>query len=229
MTGKLIECNAPVPCIYLFYSKYISNHNLLATLMHPSFLFAFSGGLIKMRKSLIILAVLVVFALVSSVSAFGPITFSQPGDIVVTYVSTSADFHNDFGVWLPAFQFLGRNNEATPGTVYHTGQKCVANQPVTLYITTPQSDGLHTYTSDSAAGDLLDHAQVIPGPGNSFTVNFENQFGIPPASDRDFNDVVLNVACIPSIATPEFPTLALPAALIIGLFGVVLFIRKTEG
>ncbi|MCK9593985.1 MAG: hypothetical protein M0Q91_18445 [Methanoregula sp.] len=182
-----------------------------------------------MRKPLIILAVLVVFALVSSVSAFQTITFSQPGDIVVIYVSTDASFHNDFGVWLPAFQFLGRNNDATTGTVYPTGQKCVAGQPVALYITTPQSDGGHTYRSDMAGTDNLDHANVIHEVDGSYTVQFENQWGIFPASDRDFNDVVLNVACIPSIATPEFPTLALPAALIIGLFGVVLFIRKTEG
>ena len=40
-----------------------------------------------MKKVGIILAVLVVFALVSTVSAFGPITFSYNGNLVVTYVS----------------------------------------------------------------------------------------------------------------------------------------------
>jgi len=29
------------------------------------------------------------------------------------------------------------------------------------------------------------------------------------------------------VATPEFPTLALPAGMIIGLLGAVLFVRKT--
>ena len=60
----------------------------------------------------------------------------------------------------------------------------------------------------------------------SFTVQFENLWGVQPESDRDFNDVVLNVACIPDTNAPEFPTLALPAGLIVGLIGAVLFIRR---
>jgi len=45
--------------------------------------------------------------------------------------------------------------------------------------------------------------------------------------DKDYNDVVLNVACTPDpVITPEFPSLALPIGLMIGMLGFVLLFRR---
>jgi hypothetical protein len=225
VTPLIIGCHAPVPRQNLLNPQYIFNHQLWITVEYRRFLFIDSGGFDYMKRSWIFLAGLIVLGLVSSVSAYQDITFSQSGDIVVTYVSQNGDYHNAFGVSLPSVMTLGTTHEVAEGTVYNTGLQCVPREPVAVFITTPEQ---HTYYSNVPGGDGYDHALVVPQVDGSFTVSFENQYGTRPQSDRDFNDVVLNVACIPSTPAPEFPTLALPAGLIVGIFGVVLFVRKTE-
>ncbi len=178
-----------------------------------------------MRKTWIILAVLVVFALVSTVSAQGPIIFPYDGDIVVTFVSDSAGFNNEFGMYLPVSYSFGYIDNEPVGQTYKVG-RCSPTTNVVLYITSPTD---HTYYSDLiASGDGFNHVKVddTNGDGSLYTVNFENLYGTE-TPDWDFDDVVLSVSCTKdSIPAPEFPTMALPAALIVGMLGTVLFIRR---
>jgi hypothetical protein len=180
-----------------------------------------------------ILLVFAVLALVGTVSAFAPITFPYDGKLVITYVSSSAGYNNEFGIDQPEHHSLGFIHGDTPavfGTEYTSIGRCSVNENVVVYITTPikpqDPDGPRTYYSDAlGVGDNFDHALVTPNAG-SFNVAFEDIYG---GGDKDYNDVVLNVACTPdTIPTPEFPTLALPAGLIIGMLGVALFIQKTK-
>jgi hypothetical protein len=186
-----------------------------------------------MKKTWIILAVLAVLALVNTVSAFGPITYSYNGDVSVTYISKSAAYNNEFGIALPNYQSLGfinGNTPETPGTVYPNVERCAPDVPIVLYISTPDQQ---TYYSDQAGSDGLDHASVA-GPVNGiYEVGFEDIYGVKnipgKPGDADYNDVVLSVTCTRDvIPTPEFPTMALPVGLIVGILGVVLFIQKSK-
>jgi hypothetical protein len=173
-----------------------------------------------------ILLVFAVLALVGTVSAYGPISFPYDGKLVVTYVDSDAGYNNEFGIFLPGPQlFLGKIHDVTHPKVYTDVGSCSKDAPVVLYIKSPTG---HTYRSDQPGWDGENHANVIAAAGGSYTVAFEDKANCE-GSDWDFNDVVLNVACTPdTIPTPEFPTLALPAGLIIGMLGVVLFIQKTK-
>jgi hypothetical protein len=183
-----------------------------------------------------ILLVFAMLVVVGTVSAFGPITFDYNGDLVVTYVNSSADYHNVFGIASPVDKELGAIHEpdaAAPGTEYDVG-RCSNGAPVVLYIETP---GGYTYPSDQNGPDGKNHALVTGPVDGVYTVGFEDiyDFKIPGVNgcesngEPDYNDVFLSVACTPDpINAPEFPTLALPAGLIIGMLGVVLFIQKTK-
>jgi hypothetical protein len=192
-----------------------------------------------MRKAWIILVVIAALALIAQVSAFAPISFPYNGDISVKYVSQNGDYNNEFGIYLPVFQKLGNIHGGTPaaeGTVYTGEGRCSPNDPVAivLYITSPDP---RTYRSDVAGQDGLDHARVSgPDAGGWYTVGFEDIYGVKnipgKPGDADYNDVILQVTCIkdspPPIPTPEFPTMALPAALIVGMLGAVLFVQRIK-
>jgi hypothetical protein len=174
-----------------------------------------------------ILLVFAVLALVGTVSAFGPISFPYDGKLVVTYVKSDAGYDNVFGIYLPVDQELGAIHEpdaAAPGTEYPI-ENYLKDAPVVLYIATPHEN---IFRSDVVGEDGENHANVIAEADGSYTVAFEDKTAAEE-SDWDYNDVVLNVRCIPDpINAPEFPTLALPVGLIIGMLGVVLFIQKTK-
>jgi hypothetical protein len=192
-----------------------------------------------MRKAWIILVVIAAFVLMAPVSAFAPITFPYNGDLSVKYVSKSAAYNNEFGIYLPEFHKLGNiggNNPAVEGTSYTGIGRCSPDTEVAivLYINSPDP---RTYRSDVAGPDGLDHA-IVSGPdaGGWYTVGFEDIYGDNnndgKPGDADYNDVVLQVTCIkdtpPPIPTPEFPTMALPAALIVGMLGAVLFVQRMK-
>ena len=181
-----------------------------------------------MKKGWIILAVLAVFALVSTVSAFGPITFPYDGNLKVGYLgSFTAGYNNQFGIDKPAHISLGftKTPYTAPGTVFSVG-RCSSDEPVVLYMVSPPSGGSKTYYSDQLGADGVNHA-IVSEAGGVYTVAFED---LVNGGDKDFNDVVMNVTCTRDnpIPTPEFPTIALPAALIVGIIGAVLFIQKSK-
>ena len=60
-----------------------------------------------MRTVWVIGIIFLVCALVSTVSAYGPVHFSYSGDLVVTYVSQTAGYNNEFGIETPDHFSLG--------------------------------------------------------------------------------------------------------------------------
>jgi hypothetical protein len=178
-----------------------------------------------------ILVVFAILVLIGNVSAYGPISFGYNGDLVVTYVSSNAGYNNGFGVFQPGPRLLGYIHDVTPPIVYTDVGRCSEGGLVVVNITTPNKPvdpyGPQTYYSDRPGLDGKDHAIVTPNIDGSFNVAFEDSYN--NLIDDDTNDVVLNVACTPdSIPSPEFPTLALPVGLLIGMVGVVLFVRKIK-
>ena len=185
-----------------------------------------------MEKKWIVVAVLVMFALIGTASAFAPITFPYSGDIQVTYVNNITEaYNNAFGISLPAIHQLGFtiHPAAAHGTVYTNIGECSPDTNVELYITNPAG---HTFYSDKIGGDGLDHA-IVTGPTGtaghlSYHVAFEDVYGHNPnVGEPDNNDVIMDVACN-TFPVPEFPTMALPAALIVGFVGAILFIKSTK-
>ena len=190
-----------------------------------------------MKRAWIILAVLLMFALVSTVSAFGPITFPNDGKLTVKYVANITEAYNDqFGIDSPIHNLLGHtiSPPTAAGTVFtgnDVGNTCAAGKEVVLYITNPSSK---TFYSNRSGSDGLDHAHVT-GPVNGvWTVQFEDLYGHTTApnkndaGDGDYNDVIMTVSCTAGVPIPEFPTIALPVALVVGLIGAVLFIKSTK-
>jgi hypothetical protein len=185
---------------------------------------------------LLVFAMLVVVGTVSAAAPLptlgGPIQFASDGSLVVTYINSEAGYDNVFGIALPVNQELGAihgPNAAVPGTEYTDVGRCSAGVPVVVYIKSP-SPYNHIFRSDIVGGDVKVHANVtFNAVDGSYTVGFEDKYWPNEEPDWDYNDVVLNVACTPdSIPSPEFPTLALPVGLIIGMLGVVLFIQKSK-
>jgi len=180
-----------------------------------------------LKKSGIILVIFIALALVGTASASGPtIMFPYDGKLVVTYVESDAGYNNEFGVFTPGPLFLGNIHDVTPPQVYTDVGRCENGKAVVLYIKAP--DGF-TYTSNANGPDGVDHA-IVNAESDSFLVGFEDLYG---GGDRDYNDVIMSVACTkdttpPPIPTPEFPTMALPAALIVGMLGAVLFIQRIK-
>ena len=192
-----------------------------------------------MKKTWIILAVLVIFALVSTVSAYGPMHFTNTGHLIVTYLSKSADWNSEYGIYSPTLLSLGHINDLNkpPGTIFNEpNEYCSPSSNVAVYITVPDTGhGSPTYRSDVVGPEQptlaypagFNHAQITDNHDNSYTVSFEDSWAY--SIDHDFNDVVLKVACTQDpMATPEFPSMALPAALIVGLIGAILFIKGTK-
>ena len=176
-----------------------------------------------------------VFALISTVSAV-PIKFDTACEITITYLGTDASYSSVFG-WVEGsppgtLHHLGTGHTTSPGSLWDIGPRA-ANVNNILYITPAETQ--QTYYSDPASAnpDSIEHVVVTPIDqyGYLLTVGFEDLLG---GGDRDFNDINLEVSCTPITspplvtAAPEFPTTALPAAMIIGFLGAVLFIRRTR-
>ena len=169
-----------------------------------------------------IILVFAVLALVSTVSAFAPISFPYDGNLVVTYVSSDAGYNNEFGLLLPGPLSLGKIHDVSPQAYTNVG-RCANGKEVVLYI---KNDPGNIFPSNANGADGVNHAIVTSNADKSYTVAFEDLWG---GGDGDYNDVIMNVACTQDpVNAPEFPTLALPAALIVGMLGVVLFVQRTK-
>jgi hypothetical protein len=195
-----------------------------------------------MKKVWLIAIILLVFTTISMVSASGPIYFSHTGDLVVTYVSGTAGYNDEFGIVTSKQISLGFTKgdlSAVPGATYQSLGHCTSDEPVVLYCKSPPEGGSVTYYSNQTSGDGFDHAVVTMQEDGSYRVGFEDMFGARenPAvpGDGDYDDVVLNVACIRYSAPPfegepvrNFPVMALPAGFICGIIGSALYIHRTR-
>ena len=192
-----------------------------------------------MRKVWVILTVLLMFLLVGTVGA-AEISFTKAGNVYVTYEGgITHAYDNTFG-WVSGvppsgtLHYLGKQSTTSVGTDYLIGPRA-ANEPVILYITNPLG---WTFYSDptNANPDKLNHVKVTPVGPDDYKVecSFEDIYKHTTASDPnnpgdgDFNDVILDVRLVQPPSIPEFPTVALPAALIVGMLGAVLFIKGTK-
>lgn len=184
-------------------------------------------GMHLMKKTSIIMVVFAAFFLVGSVSAYGPVNFDYNGNLIVTYVSQSTSSNDEFGIYFPVTKSLGTvhgNTPAVSGTEYRDAGRCSPGTDIVLYVTTPEKE---TYSSDKPDVDGKNHVFVEKLDNGSYAVAFEDNVGTSPESE--FNDVILNVQCeADPTPVPEFPTLALPIGMIIGVLGGVLFIRETR-
>ncbi len=188
--------------------------------------------MIELKGKRIILVVLLVFALIGTVSA-AQIKFDTACDVTVTYLSTSAAYHNAFG-WVEGvppgtLHYLGTGHVTSPGSSWDIGKRAAFENTI-LYITPAETH--RTYYSDPATAnpDKIEHVVVTPIDkyGYIVKVGFEDLYG---GGDNDFNDIYLEVSCTPVSSptpAPEFPTIALPAGLIVGLLGVILFVQKSQ-
>ncbi len=186
----------------------------------------------KMRKTWIILTILIVMALVSTVGAI-PITFDQDCSVSVKYLGTDAGYSNFFG-WVEGtppgtLHELGQGHVTVADSIFAIGPR-FANENIILYIKNDYND---VFFSDPAEAnpDGREHVQVVPIDPTAVlvTVGFEDLYG---GGDNDYNDIFLQVSCEPIInpppPVPEFPTMALPVALIVGMLGAVFIAPENQ-
>jgi len=176
---------------------------------------------LSMKKISLILTFLLMCILVSNVSA---ISFDncEGGNLTLTYVNSDAGYDDEFGyVVTDSLLPLGIIHHVSIGSTYSMG--VYTGGHVQIYIKDPYDN---VYKSFQPASDGLVHTHYVIKPDGSWTINFEDLLG---GGDLDYDDVILNVACTPRpIPTPEFPIIAVPAALIIGLIGAVIFIQNIK-
>jgi hypothetical protein len=198
-----------------------------------------------LKKIWLILSVFLLFALVGAVDA-ATISFDTDCDVNVTFVGSDAGYNNIFG-WVSAappggtLNGLGTGHETSVNSVFPISLRA-AHEDIYLYITTNENVPKTYFSGPSSANpDGIEHVSVTRVNANLIKVGFEDLNG---GGDRDFDDVTLTVACSPIIkiadpvtpadpvalaaAVPEFPTMAFPVALIIGMLGAVLFIQRTR-
>jgi hypothetical protein len=161
---------------------------------------------------------------------------------VVTYISGTAGYNDEFGIETPhpvSLGFTKGNLPAVPTTSFRVPGHCTPNEPVVLYCKSPPEGGSVTFFSNQTSGDGFDHAVVTLLDDGSYRVGFEDMFGarqnpsVP--GDGDYDDVVLNVACVRYAAPPyeetpvrSFPVMALPAGFICGIIGSALYLHRTR-
>jgi hypothetical protein len=187
-----------------------------------------------MRKTLIILAMLAVVSFASTVGAL-PITFNSPGTLHIKFISEEADYNDYFGIASPFSQALGMNHMTVAGYEWDLGH---IDSMVPIVLNLHAYDGtthLSDFVSNPVSGNLdgLEHIKITQ-LGEVKRIGWEDIYGpgrgdqtLP--GDEDYNDVVLDVWVVPDpIPTPEFPTMAFPVALIMGMLGAVLLIQKTK-
>ena len=180
------------------------------------------------RMSLVLVVCATVF-LISGAMAYGPITYDFNGNLIVKYVSQSTDANDAFGISSPVTKTLGNvhgSSQSVAGTEYTEVGRCSPGTDIVLFFQTPEKN---TYSSDKIGSDGIDHVFVQKQDDGSYNVAFENSVGTSALSESEYNDVVLNVECVADpTPVPEFPTLALPIGMIIGVLGGILFIRETR-
>lgn len=183
-----------------------------------------------MRKIWIILAVLVLFGLFTTVSA-QEIKFNQDCDVSVIYLGTDAGYSNYFG-WVSGTPPVGVLNQLGQGhvtaapTTFNIGSR-FANENIILYIKNDLGEVFYSDPS-TANPDGVEHVSVTPIDPTAVlvTIGWEDLLG---GGDQDFNDIYVQVQCTPTqIPVPEFPSMALPVALIIGMLGTILFIQSSR-
>jgi len=159
------------------------------------------------------------------ISAASAIVITAPSQVSVrvTYVSTEAAYSNDFGLWLPHFQYLGTGHTTPTGSVFNLGTFNTGDNLI-FYITTNEQTP-HTYLSEGTMPDGVVHGRVQNLDGGLYQIGFEDIWG---GGDRDYNDIILSVSIAPGqgpVQVPEFPTMFLPVTLIAGLLGAVYIFR----
>ena len=124
----------------------------------------------------------------------------------------------------PANVIISQTFDTVPGAVYHVSyyQRCRNSQCDLQFDWT--GDSPVTTTGDLTAWKPIGFDRTASG--SETTISFTG-LGTPDSYGALLDGVVVTQTTFPP-PVPEFPTIALPAGLIIGLLGAVLFIKRTK-
>jgi|GEM_PF-4540246 len=142
---------------------------------------------------------------------------------------------------LPQHLVFGSITSSWPDYIVDTSQ---AGKVIITFFNVPKNTDIHislVLNPDSSnppvAGDTLVNtvSSRVKGCQDGFYITgqcvhpFSYWEGYrSPAINPEGSTVSVPITCMNSIPAPEFPTAALPAALIVGIIGAVLFINKTK-
>ena len=122
--------------------------------------------------------------------ASGSITISQTSHVVVTFMSSSSDFNNEFGISSPITRSFGLSHNVSNGTTFDVGT-INAGASFVLYLKNPVGETYYTVPSLNPASQ--DHAIITQTGTNQWTVGLEDQ----QVGGQDFNDIILQVTATP--------------------------------
>ena len=121
--------------------------------------------------------------------AAGTITLTQTSNVVVTFVSSSADFNNLFGISSPVARSFGYGHNTSSGATFNVDNVASGSELV-FYIT--NGDGQTFYSGSASRNqDNTDHANVTSLGNNQWQIGFEDQLN---GGDRDYNDIIIRVS-----------------------------------
>gem|GEM_PF-1543648 len=122
----------------------------------------------------------------------GTVVLSQTSNVTLTFLSSSADYNNQFGLSSPNYTAFGYGHSTSAGTQFNLGQLSAGE----LIFFINNGRGQTWYTGPASRNsDGVIHANVSPSGTNQWTVYFDDQNG---GGDRDFNDIIISVTAVPS-------------------------------
>jgi hypothetical protein len=162
--------------------------------------------------------------------------FQKVGAISITpaegdqYAELDTDWDGNPGVGATnekANVIISQTFDTVPSALYHVSyyQRCresLSNCDLKFDWT-----GVPSVTTSGVLGVWTPFSFDLTAAGSQTTISFTG-LGTPDSYGALLDGVVVTKDPEPPIPTPEFPTMALPAAMIVGLLGAVLFVQKSK-
>jgi hypothetical protein len=132
--------------------------------------------------------------------------FANGGDVSVTILQSYSGYSNAIFLFEPISKLTYIGQDEWTGTS-QTIHGLAAGQELVFGII--NGEGLFEMGPGSRNADGLTHGSVNFINANTADIGFEDLYGGPPRSDRDFNDAIIRVSGVSPSATPEPASLSL--------------------
>jgi len=147
------------------------------------------------------------------------------------YAELDSDWNGHVGVLAgePANVKISEDLSTIAGGGYHISywQRCRAIESTCNLQFGWDAFSASTGGVGGVSGVWTHHEFDLTAPGTLTTISFTDT-GVPNTYGTLIDNVDVELTSTPPSSIPEFPSMALPAALFVGLLGVVLFIKSTK-
>ena len=118
--------------------------------------------------------------------------------VFLKFLSSSAYYNNEFGLWSPTRISLGYGHSTATGTEFNLGNFTRGTELI-FYITNPYGNRFFTGPA-SRNPDGVTHAYIVPASNDTWTVYWEDMYN---GGDKSYRDVIYNVTFVNSMADSD--------------------------